>query len=512
MNPFDASGTFGLEPQGSGLRHLAVRGAGVSLLSQAFAFVIQMIAIIVLARLVTPADFGLVAMVTTFSLLLTSFGLNGFTEAILQQTQIDSGLISNLFWINLWIGIALTAGFAASGSLLARFYGDSRLLNVTIALSSTILLSSVSVIHLALLKRAMRFSAVSANDMLARAVSVVASIMFAWAGGGYWALVAGAIALPLTATIGAWLQCRWIPNLPRRVVGTAAMVRFAITVYGRFMINYSSRNLDNLLVGWRFNAQSLGFYKKAYDLFVLPSNQLLSPISAVVISTLSRSNRDPLQFKRYFVGTLSVSALVGMGIGGCLTLVAKDLIRLLLGPGWETSGRIFTLFGPGIGVMLIYLTLGWIHLSIGRADRWFRWTVVEFAVTAILFLLALPWGPEGIALAWTASFWILTLPGLWYAGKPIQLGISPVVAAVWKHLAASAIAGCLTLAVLRASPNFLVGSGSLEALGRIVMTSLAFGILYLGVVIPMARPKMVCPMRSKPHCSQVASTGLMHSV
>ena len=125
---------------------------------------------------------------------------------------------------------------------------------------------------------------------------------------------------------------------------------------------------------------------------------------------------------------MSVLALLGMGIGADFTLVGRDLIRVLLGPGWAESGRIFAFFGPGIGVMLLYNTHGWIHLSIGRPDRWFRWGVIEFLCTAGLFVIALPWGPRGIALAWTVSFFVLMLPAFWYAGKPIGLGVAPVLA------------------------------------------------------------------------------------
>ena len=133
-------------------------------------------------------------------------------------------------------------------------------------MSPTIFISSISVMHLALLKRAMRYSVVSVNEILARITSIAVSIALGWAGWGYWALVAGAVAQSLATSVGAWSACRWFPGQPRRVAGTAAMVRFALNVYARFSVNYSARNTDNLLVGWRFSAQSLGFYKKAYDL------------------------------------------------------------------------------------------------------------------------------------------------------------------------------------------------------------------------------------------------------
>ncbi len=231
-------------------------------------------------------------------------------------------------------------------------------------------------------------------------------------------------------------------------------------VYAHFAFSYLTRNTDNLLVGWRYGAQSLGFYKKAYDLFVLPETQLLSPVSAVVVSTLSRVVGDREQFKRYFLRAISVLALVGMGIGADFALVGKDIIRFLLGPGWEAAGRIFALFGPGIGVMLLYNTHGWIHLSIGRPERWFRWGLMEFVCTASLFLLTLRWGPSGIALAWTISFFILMFPGFWYAGKPIGMGMGPVFGVIWKFFAASA-AGCLWhFSIVMATPRFAATPGA----------------------------------------------------
>jgi len=439
LKPFDSSGAF--RPGTNQLLGLALRGAGVTVLTSGLGLGIQVISTITLARLLTPRDFGVVTMVTTFSLLLLNFGLNGFTEAVIQTAEINDALVSNLFWINLGFGALLTVAFAATGSLMAKFYREPQVASVAIGISLTIFLTSTSVQHLALLKRSMRFSVVSANDICARIIAIGLMIVLAWAKWGYWALVAGTVVQPVAQSLGAWYLCRWVPSLPRKAPGTGSMVRFAINVYGRFSVNYFARNMDNLLVGWRFDAPTLGYYKKAYDLFALSASQLVSPLTVVAVSALSRLDRHSAEFKRYLLRALSVTAFVGMGVGACLTLVGGDVIRVVLGPGWEESGRIFTFFGAGIGVMLLYGTHGWIHLSIGRADRWFRWGIAEFAFTGLLFLLGLHWGPVGIATAWTASFWILTIPAFWYAGKPINLGVGIIIEAVWRYLLASLLAG-----------------------------------------------------------------------
>jgi PST family polysaccharide transporter len=486
LKPFDASGAFRTVADGDGgLRRLAVRSAGVTMVSQGAGLAVQIIATVVLARLLTPADFGLVIMVTTFSLLLVNFGLNGFTEAVLQRDKIDRDLASNLFWINLGAGFLLTLGFAAAGSLMARFYGNPRVAHIAVGISLTILVTSTSVLPLALLMRAMQFPLVSANDLLSRVVSVSVSILLAWSGRGYWALVAGAVAQPLSQSIGAWILCPWIPGLPRRVAGTGSMVRFAAHVYGRFTLNYASRNMDNLLVGWRFNAVALGFYKKAYDLFALAG--LAQSLTSVAVSALSKLKQDPEQYKRYLLRALSVAAFVGMGAGAEFTLIGKDVIRLLLGHGWEPAGQIFTFFGPGMGAMILYGIHSWIHLSIGRPDRWFRWGIIEFAFTGVLFLLALPWGPVGIATSWSFSLCTLTIPALWYAGRPIELSIGPMVAAIWKFAVASVVAGCATTVIVGRLSGFGIPSDSIGSIVRMAKTSVLFGILYLCAVIILHR-------------------------
>src|ERR1039457_2089636 len=310
LKPFDADGDFApTVPTGVGeLRRLTVRGAGATLAAGVMTLSTQIIATMILAPLLTPSDFGLVTMVTTFSLLVANLGFNGLTEAIVQCDEIDHALASTLFWINAACGILLTIGFAEAGSLLARFYHDPLVQRVTVFVSLTIFASSISTVHLALLKRAMHFSWVSLNDICSRAVSVILSIFLGWLGWGYWALVVGVISVPVSTSVGAFLLCRWMPGFPRKVAGTGPLLRFALNTYGNFSVNYLSRNTDNLLVGWRFNAQSLGFYKKAYDLFALSANQLVASIAVVVVAALSRVRKDPVLYRRYVIDALAVMA------------------------------------------------------------------------------------------------------------------------------------------------------------------------------------------------------------
>jgi PST family polysaccharide transporter len=495
LHPFDQAGHFQGLRDNSEMSRLAVRSAGITISAQGCVFAIQMLGTIILARLLTPADFGIVTMVTTFSLLFASYGLAGLTDAILQTDSIDHSLASNLFWINLAGGVILAAVFAASGSLLSRFYNNPQITEVAIGFSLVIFFSIVPVVHLSLLKRAMWFGATSGNDIFGRIAYVAAAIFCAWLGWGYWALVAGAVIQALSQCIGAWLLCRWCPSLPKPMKNTGTMVRYAMNVYGRFSLNYGTGNADNILVGWRFGAPALGYYKKAFDLFVLPSCQLLSPILAVVVTALSRKNKDKEEFKRYFLKALCVVAFVGMAASAYFTLIGRDLVRLLLGPTWKESGRIFTYFAPGIGLMLVYQTTAWIHLSLGTTARWLRWAVVELTVTGILFLLAMRWGPAGIAGAWTASFVFLMVPGFWYAGKPIQLRTTTVIESIWRYAASALIAGLLSAQIVGYLKWLPLAAtiGIAGAIARILINSFLFTLLYLLAIAVLF--KGIEPMR-----------------
>ncbi len=298
MIPFDANGASHPKTENHRLRRVAVRSAAATVSAAGLSLASQVISTVILARLLAPADFGVTAMVTTFSLLVANFGLNGFTETIIQFEEIDQQTASNLFWLNSGVGLVLGIAFVAVGPLLARFYRNPLVVHVATGLSVGIFISAVSVIHLALLKRAMYFTATSANDVFSRLVNTLVAISLALRGWGYWALVAGIVAQQFSTTLGAWWLCRWVPSLPRHTGRTVAMVRFAAKVYGQFSMSYLMLNFDNLLVGWRFNAVALGFYKKAYDLFALSASQLTDPLHNVALATLSRVNHDYILFRR----------------------------------------------------------------------------------------------------------------------------------------------------------------------------------------------------------------------
>ncbi len=489
MKIFDQTGAFApsLPKGGQALRRMAVRSAGAQVLSGGISLAIQIAGTMILCRLLTPRDFGLVTMVTTFSLLFMNAAANGFADALLQVKDITHRLASTLFWINIAIAAVLTVAFAASGPLLARFFGETPVARIAVGLAAQVFLTALWVVHTTLLRKAMRFSALAKNDIVARGVGVLTSIAFGLAGWGYWALVIGACALSLSTAVGVWILCPWMPGLPRRTTGARSAFVFAGHITVRYSLNYIARNSDNLLVGWRFGAHALGFYKKAYDLFTLAVFQLISNNATVAVSALSRVRDDKPQYLRFVLAAIGVTALLGMGLAGDLTLIGKDVIRVLLGPGWDTAGFIFTFFAPAIGIMMVNGIHGWLHVSLGRADRYLVWGIIEWVATIALFLAGLPWGPVGVAVAWGVSFWALTLPAMGYAGKPIGLTMRAVFGAIWKYVVAALAAGTVTALALARNSWLSGATGISGAFARIVIHTVLFVGLYLGAVILLHR-------------------------
>jgi PST family polysaccharide transporter len=465
------------------LKGQAMRGAGITLFAQFLSFFIHFARTIILARLLTPNDFGLIAMITTFSLLFESFGVTGFSESIIQKDDLDHKKMSTLFWLNASISLFLTFLFMTAAPFFVWFYQQPHLSFITIGIALSIIANGMAMTHLALLRRNMQFYTVTYIRVVSEIICVALAILLALSGFGYWALVANAVVWPTLLAAGGWIFCRWRPGPPGAIKDIIPMIKFGMHTYGNFMLNYFSRNIDKLLIGWQLGAQSLGYYKKAYDLFAMPASQLITPLNSVALATLSRLRNDPIKYQHYYMNVLNIIAFIGMPLSAILTLTGEDIILLVLGPQWVKAGAIFCYFGASIGIMLIQGTRGWLHLSLGKPDRWFRWSVFETIILTVFFVVGLAFGINGVAIAYTLSFYILCLPSLVYAGKPINIALSSILSSIWRYSSAALVSGLLTFAVLYKFGHIGFAFRDLHVAPRILIASTICFLLYLILVI-----------------------------
>lgn len=426
------------------LKDRALKSGGVTILSRIFDHLTQLVGAVVLARLLTPEDFGLVAMVVAISGFFLMFKDLGLTDATVQSEKLNQDQVSTLFWINLIFSIIITVLFCLGAPLIAWFYNEPRLINITVISSVTFILAGLSTQHIALLRRNMLFTKIAAIEMGAAFGSTVIAIYLALKGAGYWSLVFRNILVTIIVAFGAWIMCKWRPGLPVCKANVKPMVKFGANTMGFYLVNYFARNMDKALIGWKNGPVALGLYHKAFYLFVAPINQLVIPLQSVAVSTLTKLRSEPQKFTRYYVKALGYLAFIGMPMSAFIASASGDLIAFLLGNKWIKAAEIFAILGWAAGIQIIYSTQGWIYVSVGRADKWLRWGIVSSIFTVIGFFIGLPFGPKGIALAYTITLYILVTPGLWYAGKLV--GISPyhIFDAVWKYYVSAAGAAFIT--------------------------------------------------------------------
>jgi O-antigen/teichoic acid export membrane protein len=391
------------------LRGRSLRGGFVTITSQGTQFVIQSISTVVLARLLTPADFGLVAMVVAVTGLGQAFADLGLSEATIQTEDINHNQVSILFWVNAGIGAALTILTASLAPLLAWLYKEPRVKEITFVVSLTFLISGLRVQHEAILRRQMRFSSLAIRDVVSLGLGVFVAITMGLRGAGYWALVA----LPLTSNFSqmvlSWLMVKWVPGRPRRDTRIRSMIAFGSNVAVSYLIFTINRSADNLLVGWYWGAGPLGLYSRAYNLLMLPVRQLSAPASSIAIPAFSRIQNDPERFARYYLRAVNIILWISAPIFGFLFVAAEPVIVLVLGAQWRQAAPVFQILAISALVQLFLESTIWLFVSRGQSDQLLKLLLIICPVIVSSFVIGLPFGIKGVAL-FGSSVLVIILP------------------------------------------------------------------------------------------------------
>jgi O-antigen/teichoic acid export membrane protein len=434
---------FNVDHLKSDLRQRAVKSGTVTLFAQVADYGIQLVGTMFLARLLSPEDFGLVAMVMVLTGLFFVFSDLGLSDATIQEGDLDQTKMSSLFWINVALNIFFAILVVALAPLIAWIYGEPRIKVVTVVSSLSFLFLGVSAQHIALLKRNLLFHKVVSINLAASFLSTFIAIVMAWRGCGYWSLVVKPIALAFLAAVAAWALCRWRPAFTFSLSRVRSMLSFGASVSGYFLTNYFVKNLDKALIGWRYGAVELGFYSKAVQLFDLIVNQFTLPLHGVAVASLSRLREDAEKYQRFYLKAISFVSFVGMPFCAFLVMKSEDVVLFLYGPRWKKTAEIFCIFGVAAATSLLFATQAWLHASLGRADRLLRWGIVASIPISLAILSGLRFGSVGVATAYTITLILLVGPGIAYAGRPVGLKLSSVVFTAWKYVAASAIAATI---------------------------------------------------------------------
>ena len=450
----------------------SARGGLVTVSAQVVKFVLQMGSTMVLARLLTPADFGLIAMVAVFTGFIERFKDLGLSAATVQRREINHDQVSTLFWINLGVSTLLMILAAAAAPLVAWFYGEEELIAVTIAISIIFLFGGLSAQHIALLRRQMRFTALAVIEIGAMLIGIVLGVTVAVLGGGYWSLVAltagqACATAALSMLISGWRPGWW--NISSEVKES---IGFGANLTGFNIVNYLCRNVDKLLIGRQWGATELGVYSKAYSLLLMPVQQINGPIAAVALPALSRLQSNGVEYRRYYLKMVQIIAYVSMPLVVVLAVLAEEVVLVLLGQQWMEAVPIFRIFAVFVVIQNVLVTTGWVLQSMGRASRLFKWGAVQAPVFVVACFLGLPWGAQGVAIAATIQAMVMAVPSMWVAYYDSPIAVRDVCIAVARPAwIALALFAC-TWSVLFLMNEF----GLVLRLGAVVLSALSLGV------------------------------------
>lgn len=423
--------------QSSDLGRLAMRGGILSVAMQYGNGVLQLAAAVVLARLLPPEDFGLVAIVTvltSFAPFLIDFGLG---DATTQRTKITQSQVSSLFWLSSGIGLALAVVVAACSPLIAWVFGEPRLEAIALCSAITFALLGVSNQHLALLRRTMNFAIIAKMQFLSTLAGIGIAVFIAICGYGYWALVLRPIVSSLCIAIGAWLVCRWRPGFPVIDNEVKSMVRFGLQV-ASFSVTYVvAKAVDRIALGLFYLPAVVGYYQNATTLYENSIFSTLAQLHTVGSTALSKLQSNPAALRQKYEAALSSLAFFLMPAAAILSVTAQDLTVILLGEKWRPAGLLLSIIALRGIFQVVEGSQGWLHLSTGRPDRWRNWGIITALVQIVAVIAGLPFGATGVAVAVVMTSLLIAIPSISYAGRPIGAGASLVIRAVGPQLIGS---------------------------------------------------------------------------
>ena len=458
------------------LKDRTIRGSFISVGARGINTLVQIGSTVVLARLLTPRDFGLIAMVLVGLELLMNFRDAGLSAATVQRKEIKQAQVSALFWINTAVGMALMLLMITLAPAFVWFYHEPSLQNIVVIMAAVFLFDGLMVQHRALLQRRMRFLALGSIQIASQAVGKAIAIAMAIYGFGYWSLVAMPVSTSLCRLIMAWPLSGWTPGLPGKAKGLRSMISFGMDITGTQLVSFFSTQLDNILIGRCCGTFSLGLYSKAYNLISMPARLIPWPMSTVMIPSLSVIQDSPERYRRFLRRALEKMAFFGQPIAVLLLVAAQEIILTILGDQWRQAVPIFRVLGIRGFVQITQSGSGWVLVSLNQTRRLLKWRAITTTVHCLSIILGIHWGATGVAVGISISSIVLKVPDLLYCYRKTPVTLRDFWSAVWRSTVASIGAGCFTYLLSQSAFADLLNPQL-----RLLIISVAFGILYLGI-------------------------------
>jgi O-antigen/teichoic acid export membrane protein len=409
------------------LRERTITGVSWSaisqVLNQAFTFAIS----IVLARMLGPAVYGLIGMITVFTGFAAVFGDLALGAAIIQRKELEERHLNAAFWTNVAMGVLLTVLMVALAPVVAWFYDAPELLMLSAVIALKYVIDSFSVVQISLLNRDMRFKTLAGVQIGSTVVSGLTGLGMALYGMGPWSLVAQMLVASVVSLAVSWRLGHWRPRFAFDRGACKELFGFSAYYLGSDIVNYWARTLDQLLIGRFIGPSSLGIYSRAYSLMLMPLSQVSRMVGRVMFPALSSIQDDKPRVKRIYLKSIAVIALITFPMMTGLFAVSDHFILALLGDKWVAAIPVLRIF-CWVGLLQsIATTTGWIFYSQGRTGTDFMLTASFTAFYALGFFIGIRWGIMGVALAYAICNVVLWYPSWAIPGRVIGLTFSEMI-------------------------------------------------------------------------------------
>jgi len=456
-----------------------VQGIGWSGTSEIICLLLRFGVTAILARLLSPNDFGILAMVFVFTNFVSIFRDFGLTAALIQRKELTEEHLSSSFWINVLVGLFLSICMAASAPAISYFYAEVRLTLIVVILASTFFISSFGIVQTSLFTKELKFKSLAIIEILTVVISGTVAIILAFAGLGVWSLVWQQIVFNITVVILLWFFSKWRPKILFKWQPVKELLRFGLNLTGFRFVNYFSRNLDNLLIGKFLGSIPLGFYSLAYRLLLFPLGNISSVIGRVMFPSLSVIQDDKNKVSRNYIKATRYIAVVTFPIMIGLMVVAPEFISVIFGPQWDRSIFLVQVLALVGLVQSILATVGWIYNSQGRVDIQLRWGIFATGVLTAAFIIGLFWDLEGVVIAYAFAQALLLYPALAIPFRLVHLRVTEF-SKQFKSIFVATMAMGITVFMLRfllkttLQPNSLITLISMVIVGIISYAGFLF--------------------------------------
>lgn len=405
------------------LRQNAVKSVAWSAITswgrQAIAFIVFFL----LARLLGPETFGLVAMATVFLAFIQVFVDQGFSEAIIQRHELEPEHLDTAFWTNIGIGLLITAFCIGTSGVVANLFKQPELTAIVGWLSLNFPIIALGSVQDAILRRNLAFKALAIRSLVAVIIGGLVGVTMALMGFGVWSLVGQQISNGLVQVIVLWSASDWRPGFKVSASHFKELFSFGLNVVGMNILEFVNRRADDFLVGYFLGPVALGYYSVAYRLMMIGIDLLTNVINQVAIPTFSKLQLEPERLLRAFYSVSELTSIVSFPAFIGLAALSPELIPVLLGAKWLPSVPVIQVLAF-IGVLhSVYYFIGTVIIAMGKPSWKLMINFIYSIANVIAFSIAVRWGIVAVAAAFVIRGYVLAPIELWLVKKLIPLNL-----------------------------------------------------------------------------------------